>query len=146
MLVGAGAKQDDDLLERAVAGALADPVDRALDLARAGQQSRVGVGDGEPEVVVAVDREADVAQRRRQLVQALEVARVLLRRRVADGVGDVDHVGALGDGDLADLGREIDIGAGRVHRRELDVLAVGAYASATAAFAWPFTSSRVVCS
>ena len=29
------------------------------------------------------------------------------------------------DGDRADFGRELDVGAGRVHRRELDVLAVG---------------------
>ena len=33
---------------------------------------------------------------------------------------------ALGDGDRADLGGEVDVGAGRVHRRELDVVGVGA--------------------
>ena len=32
---------------------------------------------------------------------------------------------ALLDRDRADLGGELDVGAGRVHRRELDVLAVG---------------------
>ena len=117
--------QHRDLLQRAVAGALADPVDRALDLTRTGQQPGVGVGDGQAQVVVAVDRQLDLAQRRHQLVQAPEIIRVLLGRGVADRVGDVDHGRALLDRDRADLGGELDVGAGRVHRRELDVLAVG---------------------
>ena len=63
------------------------------------------------------------AQLRDQLVEPAEEGRVLGRRRVADGVGDVDHPGALGDRDRADLGRELDVGPGGVHRRELDVVA-----------------------
>ena len=122
--VAARAQQHHDLLERAVAGALADPVDGALDLARAGQHAGVGVRDREPEVVVAVDRQPHVAQAGDEPVELLEVADVLLRGRVADRVGDVDDVGALGDRDRADLGGELDVGAGRVHRRELDVVAV----------------------
>ena len=47
-----------------------------------------------------------------------------MRHRVADGVGDVDRRRALVDRDLAHLGRELDVGAGRVHRRELDVVDV----------------------
>jgi len=117
--------QHRDLLQRAVAGPLADAVDRALDLPRPGQDPGVGVGDRQPQVVVAVDRQLDLAQRRYQLVQAPEVVRILLRRRVADGVGDVDDGRALLDRDRADLGGELDVGPGRVHRRELDVLAVG---------------------
>ncbi len=85
----------------------------------------VGVGDGQAQVVVAVDRGLDLAQPRHQLVQAPQVLGVLLGRRVADRVGDVDHGRALLDRDRADLGGELDVGAGRVHRRELDVLAVG---------------------
>ena len=125
VLVAAGAQQHHDLLERAVAGPLADPVDRALDLPRAGQQPGVGVGDRQAEVVVAVDGQLDPAQLRHQLVEAVQVAGVLLRGRVPDRVGDVDHGRALGDRDRADLGRELDLRPGRVHRRELDVLAVG---------------------
>ena len=55
-------QQHHDLLERRVARALADAVDRALDLARAGLHAGERVGDRQPEVVVAVDREHDVAQ------------------------------------------------------------------------------------
>ena len=118
----AGAQQHHDLLERRVARALADAVDRALDLARAGLQAGEGVRDGQPEVVVAVDREHDVAQAGHELVQASQERAVLDRHRVSDGVGDVDRGRALVDRRLQDLGGELDVGAGRVHRAELDVL------------------------
>ena len=74
---------------------------------------------------MAVDRHLHLPQRRDQLVEAPEVVRVLLGGRVADRVGDVDHRGPLLDRDRADLGGELDVGTGRVHRRELDVVAVG---------------------
>ena len=115
-------EQHHDLLERRVAGALADAVDRALDLARAGLHAGERVGDRQPEVVVAVDGQHDVAQRGDQLVEAAEEARVLVGHRVADGVGDVDRRRALVDRDLDHLGGELDVGAGGVHRRELDVV------------------------
>ena len=50
-----GPQGHDDLLERRVAGALAEAVDRDLDLARAGLDRGERVGRGEPQVVVAVD-------------------------------------------------------------------------------------------
>ena len=139
-------QQHHDLLERRVARALADAVDRALDLARAGQHAGERVGDRQPEVVVAVDREHDVAQAGHQLVEPRQEVRVLVRHRVADGVGDVDRRRALVERDLQHLGGELDVGARGVHRRELDVVAQRACACATAARAWPLTSSRVDCS
>ena len=48
-----------DLFERRVAGTLADAVDRALDLARAGLDRGQRVGDRQPEIVVAVRRQDD---------------------------------------------------------------------------------------
>ena len=47
-----------------------------------------------------------------------------MRHRVADRVGDVDRGRALVDRDLAHLGGELEVGPGRVHRRELDVVDV----------------------
>ena len=117
-------QQHHDLLERRVTGALADPVDRALDLPRAGEQAGERVGDGQSQVVVTVNAQDHVAQIRNQLVKAPQIRRVLVRHRVPDGVGDVDRCRALVDRDLAHLGRELDVGAGRVHRRELDVVDV----------------------
>ena len=115
-------EQHHDLLERRVAGALADAVDRALDLARAGLHAGEGVRDRQAEVVVAVHGQHDVAQRGHQLVEAAEEARVLVGHRVADRVRDVDRRRALVDRDLDHLGGELHVGAGRVHRGELDVV------------------------
>ena len=79
----------DDLLERGVAGALAEAVDRDLDLARAGLDGGERVGRREPEVVVAVDADRRVARRRGRRRCPTSDAE-LGRDRVADGVGDVD--------------------------------------------------------
>ena len=117
-------QQHHDLLERGVAGPLADPVDRALDLARAGPQAGERVGHRQPQVVVAVDRQHHVAQIRHQLVQRAQKVGVLVRHRVADRVGDVDRGRALVDRDLAHLGGELEVGPGGVHGRELDVVDV----------------------
>ena len=117
-------QQHHDLLERRVSGALADPVDRALDLARPGLKAGERVRDREPQVVVAVDGEDDVLEPGDELVELLEIRRELERHRVADRVGDVDRGRALVDRDLTDLGGERDVRAGRVHRRELDVVDV----------------------
>ena len=51
------AKRHHDFFERRVARALADAVDRALDLPHAALDGGQAVGDGEPEVVVAVRAE-----------------------------------------------------------------------------------------
>ena len=51
------AERHDELLERGVAGALADAVDRALDLPHAALDRREAVGDGQAEIVVAVRAE-----------------------------------------------------------------------------------------
>ena len=50
-----------DLFQRGVAGPLAEAVDGHLDLARPGGDGRQRVGDGEAQVVVAVDADDRVA-------------------------------------------------------------------------------------
>ena len=57
-----------------------------------------------------------------ELVQAAQERGVLVGHRVADGVRDVDRGRALVDRGLQHLGGELDVGAGGVHRAELDVL------------------------
>ena len=49
---------------------------------------------------------------------------VLVGHGVADGVGDVDGGGAGLDGRFDDLAEEVELGAGGVFGRELDVVAV----------------------
>ena len=92
-------------------------------LSGAGEHPGERVGHREPEVVVAVDGEDDVAQAGDELVEPLQERGELVRHRVADGVGDVDRGRTLLEGDRAHLGGELDLRARGIHRRELDVLA-----------------------
>ena len=124
--VAARADRHDDLLERGVAGALAEAVDRALDLACTGDHAGERVGDRHAEVVVAVRRHDVVARDRRHDV--CDQLRVLVRNAEADGVGDVERCRAVVDGELQDVAHEVDVGPAGVLGRELDVgqVALGA--------------------
>ncbi len=128
VVVAARAQRHHDLLQRGVAGPLAEAVDRHLDLPRARADCRDRVGGRQPEVVVVV---ATVDHAAGQLRRALrdpfadggEHPRALVRQRVADGVGQVDRRRAGPDRHLADPAEEIEVGAGRVLGRELDIVA-----------------------
>ena len=109
----------DDLLERRVAGALAEAVDRDLDLARPGLDGGERVGRGEAEVVVAVDGDRRVPPD--EVDDAADEGPELGRDRVADGVGDVDRGGPGADDRLVDLEEELGVGPGGVLGRELDL-------------------------
>ena len=122
-VIAARADRHDDLFQGAVAGALAEAVDGALDLAGALLQGGQAVGDGQAQVVVAVDAEDDLVDAADVLLQVADGRGVLLGHGVADGVGDVDRGGAGLDGLLDHLGEEVQLGAGGVLGRELDVLA-----------------------
>jgi hypothetical protein len=71
-----------------------------------------------------VHREDHVFELRDEAIQLPEVLRVLVRHRVADRVRNVDRGRTFLNGDLAHLGCEFHVGARRVHRGELDVVAV----------------------
>ena len=68
--IAAHVQRHHDLFERGVAGALADAVDRALDLPRAALHRRQRVGDGQAEVVVAVRAEHHLVGVRHALADA----------------------------------------------------------------------------
>ncbi len=123
--LAARVQEHHDLLERAVARALADAVDRAFDLPGPGDEAGVRVGDREAEVVVAVHGQDHVAHLGHEAVQAVEERGVLVGHRVADGVRDVDRRRAFLDRRGDDLGGVLELGARRVHRRELDVVDEG---------------------
>ena len=115
-----------DLFERGVAGALADAVDGALDLAGAAIDAGERVGDGHAEVVVAVRGEDDRVGVGDVGADLFEERLVLGGRGVADGVGNVDGGGAGLHGDVDHLDEEVDVGAGAVLGGELDVVGVAA--------------------
>ena len=116
-------QRHDDFFERAVAGALADAVDGALDLARAGDHGREAVGHRHAEIVVAMHRQADLVDAAHVLAQVAEQLREFVRHRVADGVRNVDRGGAGFDDGFDHLREEIELGARGVFGRELDVIA-----------------------
>ena len=131
----ARAQRHHDLFEGGVAGPLAEPVDRDLDLPRAGLDGRKGVGRGEPQVVVAVDADRRVAAD--EIDDAPDERPELRRDGVADGVGDVDRGGAGLDDGLVDLHQEVEVGAARVLGAELDL---GVAAQGVAAVGHPLAS------
>jgi hypothetical protein len=81
-------------LHRGIAGALADAVDGALDLARAALDRGQRVGHGQAEVVVAVRTEDDVLRCPGRSRSGANRPRILVGRGVAHGVGNIDRAGA----------------------------------------------------
>ena len=122
----ARAQRHHDLLERRVAGPLADTVDRDLNLARACLHAGQRVRGRETEIVVRVDAERRLVQLGHVGVQRLEDLLVLVRRGVADGVGDVDRRRAGGERRAHDLGHELRTRARGVLAGELHVGDLGA--------------------
>ncbi len=117
------------LLEGGIAGAFADPVHGHLDLPRARAQRRQGVGGGEAQVVLTVEGDHRLLELRNVPKQLANGIRQAVGQHVAHRVGDVDGARPGEEGHPHQLGHELRIGAGRVHRRELDVVAVAARAS-----------------
>src|SRR3984885_10762238 len=125
-LVPANHEGGGDLFKGGVAGAFADAIDGALDLAGAAFDAGQRVGYGHTEVVVAVCGEDYVVNSRDAGFDQAEDRGVLLGGGVADGVGDVDGGGAGLDGDGDHLEEELGVGAGAVLGGELDVFGKGA--------------------
>ena len=119
--IGAGAQGHDHLFERGVAGPLAQAVDGAFDLGRAALDAGQGVGHGQAQVIVAVDRELDVPGLLHVLQDVGDQGLHLGGGGVAHGVGEVDHGRAVLNGDPDHLGQELQIGAGGVLGGKLHV-------------------------
>ena len=118
------AQRDGDLAEVGVPGALAHPVDRAVDPRRARPHGGDRGGGGEPEVVVAVEVDGhpvDVLQGRADEV------RDGLGRGDPERVDDGDLLRTRLDRGLVDLAVEVGLGAGRVDAEEggADAVLVG---------------------
>jgi hypothetical protein len=114
------------LFHRGVAGALSDPVDRALDLPRSGANRGQAVRDGQTQIVVAVDREHRSIDARSVLPQVADQLGVLVGCRVPHRIGNVQRGGARRERGREHLHQVVPVGARRVLRRELDVFAVPA--------------------
>ncbi len=111
------------LFQRGVAGALAQPVDRALDLACARLDGGQCVGRGHAEIVVAMGGKDHLVGARHLLDQHPNEVSALARRGIAHGIGNIDRGRPRLDRDLDHPAEIIMLGPGRVHRRPLHVIA-----------------------
>src|SRR5437773_958563 len=122
--VCACAQAHDDLLQRGVPGPLADAVDRAFDLASAFHNCRQGIPDRHAEIVMAMHRNNRLLDIWYILANAANQHPEFLRRRVSDGVWDIDGGGTGRNDGLQHLIQILWIGAGGVHRGEFHVFDV----------------------
>ena len=114
----------DHFLQRHIAGAFADPVDRALDLTRAILHRGQRVGHGQTEVVVAVHADDGVVDIAHIVLQVSDQRPELLRHGKAHGVWDIDCGRTRGNDRLDNLGEKFRLGARGVLGRELDIFVV----------------------
>src|SRR5689334_20229260 len=89
--IGAYVQRHHDLFERRVARALTDAIDRALDLPRARFNRRESVRHREAEIVMTVNTDSHVSISYDSFAHLLDQARVLIRRRVAHRVGNIEY-------------------------------------------------------
>ena len=109
--IGTGLDRHDHLLQGGITGALTDAVESPLDLPGPGLNGSQGVGDGHPEIVVAMDADDRLVYVSDMLAKVGDQVGVLLRHRVADGIGDVHRGRARLDRGLNDLRQELRLGA-----------------------------------
>ena len=119
-----GAHRHDDLLQGGVAGAFPQAVDGALHLAGTIAYRGQGVGDGQAEVVVAVDGEDRLIGIGNALDEPTDEVAELVGHAVAHRIGDVDRARPGLDHRLQDPAEKIGLGTAGVFRGELNVIGV----------------------
>ena len=117
----AGLERHDGLFERGVAGALAEAVDRALDLPGAVHDGGQRVGDSEAEIVVAMHADDGFPDVFHVVEQIFDERTELMRRGVANGIRYVHSRRAGGDDGFSDLREKFRLSPRSVFRRELDI-------------------------
>jgi hypothetical protein len=112
-----------------IAGALAIAEQRALDTVGAGQQRQFGGGDAGAAVIVRMQRDDQVFAIVEVAAHPLDLVGIDVRRRHLDGRRQVDDQLVvrrrlhLGDDGVADLQRDVQLGAGKALRRIFEAIA-----------------------
>ena len=113
----------DNLFERRISRALAEPVDRALDLASAVRNRGERIRRGHTEIVMTMHRNDRFVDIRHPIENRVDYPGKMLRCRIPDRIGDIDRRSATGDRGLHDTAQKIDPGTARVFRRKLHIAA-----------------------
>ncbi len=106
----ANAHGHDNFFERGVAGALADAVDGALDLAGSGGDGRHGVGYRHAEIVMAVGGDSDVLDSLDAAADGCDQFAELGGHGIANGVGNIERGGAGFDDRIEYLAEKFGVG------------------------------------
>ena len=123
-VVAACPDRHDHFLQRAVAGPLPDAVDGAFHLPGSLLQGSQTVGDGEAQVIMAMNADHDLVDVSHVPPEMSDQTSVLSRHCVAYCVGDVDGGGAGFNCFLHHLRQEVRLGARRVLGGELYIVAI----------------------
>ena len=115
-VVFAGAHRHYYLFQGRVAGAFSQAVNSAFHLPGAMPDRRQGIGDRQPQVVVAMHREHRLVRVRRPLNDIPDSLTELLRHTVAHRIRDIDGAGAGCDDGFDDTAQEIQLRAPGVLR------------------------------
>jgi hypothetical protein len=118
-----GFQDHDDLFQAGVARPLADAVDGAFHLPGPASDGRERVGDGQPQVVMAVDRDDGLADVRHPVLQGRHHMAVLGGDGITHRIGHVDRGGATLDGRLDHAAEVVQVGTGCVLGRKFHVVA-----------------------
>src|SRR5882672_67826 len=121
----ARAQRHHHFLERAVAGALADAVDRAFNLPRSRLHGTQAVGDRHAEIVVTVDRQDHPVDAGHGTTQVAEHFGKFLRHGVADGVRNVHGGGTRFNHRGHDVLQELELRPRGIFRGEFDIVGKG---------------------
>ena len=123
--VASGFDRHHHFFQGTVAGAFAQAVDRAFNLARAARvHACQGIRDRHSEVVVAVHGPNRLIGIRHLFPKVFEKGPIEFRHRVAHGIGNVDGGGAGGNHGFADAVEEFWFGSIPVFSREFNVVRV----------------------
>ena len=111
----------DDLFQGAVPRALADAIERPLDLSGTGFDRRQRICESQAQVVVAVDAQHGIIDIFYIRTQIRNQGGILLGNRKPDRVGNVDGRGSGLDGGFDDAGEKFRLRARAVLGREFDI-------------------------
>src|SRR5580698_5368082 len=112
-----------DLFKGSVAGAFADAVDGALDLAGSSGDGCHGVGHGHAEIVVAMGGDSDVFDSLNALANGCDELAEFRGDGVADRVGDVECGGTGFYDSIEHLAEKFRVGASSVFGGKFDIIA-----------------------
>ena len=124
VMVAANSHGHHHFFERAVPGSFADAIDGALNLPGAGFDGGETVGNGHPQIVMAVHTDHGTIDVRDTFFQGADDPMHLQGGRVTDGVGNIDGGRPGFNRFFDDLAEEVEFGSGCVFGRELDVVAI----------------------